>query len=138
MRRLEEIVSVEALQQALPKTLAGNVEDSLESAVADFQGALAAGRAGDERVLKALREITLPLAAALAQLQLTFDPAKIILAGRFTSLEEVFLDQLREHLKTLAPSTAMPVIVNSTLGDFNGAVGAAALAVHQWKPSAVD
>jgi hypothetical protein len=28
----------------------------------------------------------------------------------------------------------LPVVVNSELGEFNGAVGAAALALHEWKP----
>jgi hypothetical protein len=28
----------------------------------------------------------------------------------------------------------VPEIVNSTMGEFSGALGAAALAVHEWKP----
>jgi len=31
--------------------------------------------------------------------------------------------------------TDIPMILNSTMGEFNGALGAAALAVHQWKPA---
>jgi hypothetical protein len=30
----------------------------------------------------------------------------------------------------------MPSLVVSDLGEFNGALGAAALAVHEWKPAA--
>jgi hypothetical protein len=28
-----------------------------------------------------------------------------------------------------------PLIVNSTMGEYSGALGAAALAVHEWKPA---
>ncbi|MDB6028761.1 MAG: family transcriptional regulator [Verrucomicrobiales bacterium] len=75
------------------------------------------------------------LATVLLQLNLAFNPAKIILAGAMTTFGEDFLNLIQENLKSLADSSEVPKVVNSQLGDFNGAIGAAALAVHHWKPA---
>ena len=71
---------------------------------------------------------------ALNQLNVAFNPEKIILAGAFTVFGDVFLRRLEQSLAAFAPPGAAPVVVNSQLGPFNGALGAAALAVHEWKP----
>ena len=34
-----------------------------------------------------------------------------------------------------ASGANLPAIVNSTMGDYSGALGAAALGVHEWKPA---
>ena len=73
-------------------------------------------------------------AIVLAQLNLAFNPSKIILAGAITRLGDDLLKLLKADLAEISSSLELPKVVNSTLGDFNGALGAAALAVHQWKP----
>ena len=74
------------------------------------------------------------LALALCQLNLAFNPAKIILAGTMTSQSGSFLDQVKKNIADTCAPEQRPIVINSSLGEFNGALGAAALAVHQWKP----
>jgi N-acetylglucosamine repressor len=47
------------------------------------------------------------------------------------------LQPLRATTKSIIDlsESRMPEIVNSTMGVFSGALGAAALAVHEWKPT---
>jgi N-acetylglucosamine repressor len=73
---------------------------------------------------------------ALNQLHCAFNPELVVLAGVFTAFGDLFLDRLNARLKDFAPRAGAPKVVNSKLGTFNGALGAAALAVHQWKPVA--
>jgi predicted NBD/HSP70 family sugar kinase len=82
-----------------------------------------------------LEEAARTFAIVLSQLHFAFNPAKIILAGVITTMGESFLRELREQIAQFSPSPETVNLVNSTLGDFNGALGAAALAVHQWKPA---
>jgi N-acetylglucosamine repressor len=74
------------------------------------------------------------LGMVLSQMNLAFNPEKIILAGTITGFGDSFLKQLKQNVTEFSQSPDFPEIVNSSLGDFNGALGAAALAVHQWKP----
>jgi hypothetical protein len=46
------------------------------------------------------------------------------------------LERLRACFQEASRSTDLPPLAVSDLGEFNGAIGAAALAVHQWKPGA--
>ena len=64
-----------------------------------------------------------------------FDPELIILAGSLPMLGDSFLGRLKEALKKFPFLSNGPRVVYSALGEFNGALGAAALAVHEWKPS---
>ena len=95
---------------------------------------LQAAREGDESVLAILDRAAHTFGLALNQLNCAFNPEKIILAGFFKVFGGLFLDRLEQSLKAFAPPGGAPVVVNSTLGTFNGALGAAALAVHEWKP----
>ncbi len=134
--RLEEIISVKSLQRALPRLLAAGLESTGEDgSSAAREALLEAARAGDNRVLAILDGVAETLAVVLSQLQCAFDPEKIILAGPLTIFEDIFLDRLEHNFKNLVPTPGLPLVVNSTLGEFNGALGAAALAVHEWKPA---
>ncbi|HWI57968.1 MAG TPA: ROK family protein, partial [Bacillota bacterium] len=93
-------------------------------------------RAGDAQVLAILDRVALTFGLLLNQLNCAFSPEKIILAGVFTAFNDLFLQRLQQHLQRFAPPSGVPQVVNSTLGEFNGALGAAALAVHEWKPLA--
>jgi predicted NBD/HSP70 family sugar kinase len=77
------------------------------------------------------------LGQAVSQLIFALNPAQVILAGPLTLLGGTLLDPLRERVAQLlgAADADVPVIVSSTMGEYNGALGAAALAVHQWKPA---
>jgi len=89
---------------------------------------------GDDFVLRFLDRAAHAFGLALNQLNCAFNPEKIILAGAFTAFGDVFLRRLQQSLNTFAPPAGAPLVVNSQLGPFNGAIGAAALAVHEWKP----
>jgi N-acetylglucosamine repressor len=77
------------------------------------------------------------LGRAVGQLALALNPSRVIIAGPLTLLGDTLLDPLRMQVqKALQPSGAVvPEILNSTMGEYNGALGAAALAVHEWKPT---
>jgi len=83
---------------------------------------------------RSLENAARTLTLVLSQLNLAFNPAKIILAGAITGFGETFLNQLKQNVAKFSQTAQIPEIVNSSLGDFNGALGAAALAVQQWKP----
>jgi predicted NBD/HSP70 family sugar kinase len=77
------------------------------------------------------------LGRAVGEITFALNPARVILAGPLTLLGETLLQPLRARVEQILGTyeADMPVIVNSTMGEFNGALGAAALAVHQWRPT---
>jgi glucokinase len=97
-------------------------------------GALrAAAEAGNRKILHVLGRAADVHGWAIHQLQLLFDPQRLILVGPLADLGPVFLDLLEKSVRRYSPEEPSE-IVNSTLGQFSGAFGAAALALHQWKP----
>lgn len=99
-----------------------------------FEGLKQFVTAGDPGVLRALTPMGQVHGRVAAQLALLLDPERIILVGPLAELGEAFLKPLRAELMRVAGSSA-PGFVSSTLGGFSGALGAAALALHQWKPA---
>jgi glucokinase len=133
--RLEEIASLQSLRNKLaglgrPRS---NSQDTTE-AEAPLESLLHAAATGDKVVLGFLDRVAQALGLALNQLNCAFNPEKIILAGALTAFGERFLGPLEQSLSAFAVPAGAPVVVNSQLGPFNGAIGAAALAVHEWKP----
>jgi N-acetylglucosamine repressor len=133
--RLEEIASLQSLRNRLagPGRPRSNSQDTTE-AEAPLESLLRAAVAGDKVVLGFLDRVAQALGLALNQLNCAFNPEKIILAGALTAFGERFLGPLEQSLSAFAPPSGAPAVVNSQLGPFNGAIGAAALAVHEWKP----
>ncbi|EIQ01245.1 transcriptional regulator/sugar kinase [Opitutaceae bacterium TAV1] len=74
------------------------------------------------------------------QLVLHHNPQRIILTGPLTELGERLPRRLRARLDELEayPVQELPEIINSQLGPFVGALGAAALAIQQWRPEPVS
>jgi glucokinase len=133
--RLEELASVQALLNRLAiHAVTGPNSNGAPRAQAPLEALAQAALAGDEAVLALLDRVAHAFGLALNQLNCAFNPEKIILAGAFTVFGDIFLRRLEESLKRFAPPSGVPVVVNSQLGPFNGAIGAAALAVHEWKP----
>ncbi len=124
--RLEEIASLQTLRERLGSSTRAE-PDATESL-------LQAALAGDPVVLGFLDRVADSFGLALNQLNCAFNPEKIILAGALTVFGEVFLRRLEKSLKVFALPSGAPLVVDSQLGTFNGAIGAAALAVHEWKP----
>lgn len=135
---LEEVASVRAMKQALQnaisrgkKTVLSKIKEPLT--VADL---VSACQQRDALAVCVTGEAAGALGWAIGQLSLAVDPAKVVLSGPLTALGEMFLAPLRARVdRILRRSGARsPEIVNSTMGEFSGALGAAALALHEWSP----
>jgi len=72
----------------------------------------------------------------VCQVNALFNPQMFILAGSLVMLGDALLGPLRQAIRQFCPEALQqpPLVVNSELGEFNGALGAAALALHEWKP----
>jgi len=133
--RLEEIASFQSVQDCLAAAArTGPDSPAAPGPEVPVETLVQAALAGDDIVLGFLDRVAHAFGLALNQLNCAFNPEKIILAGAFTVFGEVFLRRLQQSLNTFAPPAGAPRVVNSQLGPFNGAIGAAALAVHEWKP----
>ncbi len=123
---LENTASISALLNAL-RTPTQRAEPTVDDL-------LRACKSGDARALELVTQAARLHGWAAHQMQQLFDPEKIIFAGPLTALGDVYLAPIRETLAQLSTGQHLPELVNSTLGDYNGALGAAALALHQWEP----
>lgn len=133
---LEEIASLRGIQAYL----AAHAGDRPLYAQlgADFNLArfLQAERSGDETIVKLIDRVASTLGLVASQLNRAFNSGKIILAGAFPVFGPAFLEKVRKKFQEYSRSEDLPRLVISDLGEFNGALGAAALAVHEWKPIA--
>ncbi len=142
---LEGIASLRGIQAFLAGE-AGEVQSgeggaqNLRSAPQDGEFGVAqllqAAQEGDAKVAALLERVARMLGLVISQLNRAFNPGKIILAGAFPAFGTAFLERLREHFRETSPPEELPMLVISNLGEFNGAIGAAALAVHEWRPGA--
>lgn len=135
---LQEVASFRAIQRAIQNALSAGEKSVLTgraqpTTLADL---LSAVQQRDPLTTKIVTEAARSLGWAIAQLSLVTDPEKVVLAGPLTALGDFILRPLRERAEAiLAPAELrIPEIVNSTMGEFSGALGAAALAVHEWRP----
>lgn len=136
---LQEISSVLAIQRALQKAVAGGQKSVLKGrpqplALDDILGAL---QQRDALATTVVNEAAKCLGWGIAHLSLVIDPQKIVLAGPLTMLGDAMLTPIRKMAESVLSlsGSRVPEIVNSTMGEFSGALGAAALAVHLWKPA---
>ena len=134
---LEEITSFRLLRERLSAP-PGPGLDPLVAPGTDLpvERLVQAAQAGDSLALSILDRASRTFGLVLNQINCAFNPEKIILAGVFTMFGDLFLRRLKEHLALFAPTAGPPPVVNSTLGTYNGALGAAALAGQQWRPKA--
>ena len=135
---LQEVASVRALLRAFQNAIAAGEQTMLRDlpaplAMEDVQRAI---QQRDPLAVLIIEEVARCLGRGIAQLSLVVDPQKIILAGPLTLLGEALLGPMRERVKAILDltETRMPEITGSTMGEFSGALGAAALALHGWKP----
>lgn len=135
---LQEIASVRAIQRALERAIADGQPTLLRtsSRPIPIEDILRAVQQRDPLALKIVNEAARGLGWAIGQLVLTNDPAKIMIAGPLTTLGDHLLQPVRATVDALTSTEARPrpEIVHSTMGEFIGALGAAALALHEWKP----
>jgi N-acetylglucosamine repressor len=138
---LQEVASVRAIlgaleraRQAGKKTLLSRREGPL-----NFADVLDAAKQRDHLTLEIIGVAAETLSWAVSELSFALNPSRVILAGPLTLLGETMLQPLREGAQELLQESGadVPAIVNSTMGEYSGALGAAALAVHEWKPRKV-
>ena len=135
---LQEIASVRAIAAALER--ARHKEKSLLSArngALSFPDVVQASAQRDRLTVEMVKVAADALGWAVAQLALALNPSHVILAGPLALLGETLLNPLRRRAEEILrnASGSVPAIINSTMGEYSGAVGAAALAVDVWKPS---
>jgi glucokinase len=135
---IEELAAIPALLAGLAAELRAGARSRLTAPVDSLSLAevVRAAGLGDELVLRALARQARVLAGAAFQMALLFNPQKIIVGGPMTQFGDHLLAPLRDEIRRLDRHgfCATLEITCSALGLFNGALGAAALALHQWKP----
>ena len=132
---LEEIASLRGIQAFLAANGKANPFYAQLGAEFSLTQLLKAARDGDETIVKLLEKVASTLGLVASQLNRAFNPDKIILAGAFPAFGGAFLEQVRKSFQEFSRTDDLPRLVVSDLGEFNGALGAAALAVHEWKPA---
>jgi len=139
---LQEVASVRAIIGALERArLAGRKTVlSARTEPLTFGDVLEAARQRDPLTLQVIEVAAGALGWAVGELTLALNPSLVIMAGPLTLLGEIMLRPLRDYAQDVLQESGadVPAIVNSTMGEYSGALGAAALAVHEWKPRAVS
>lgn len=136
---LQEVASVRAILAALERAR-GSKEKSVlfaQPGPLSFKDVVRAAQQRDTLTSRVLEVAAEMLGQAVGQLVLALNSSKVILAGPLTLLGDTLLRPLRAQAEELlhASGADLPSIVNSTMGEYSGALGAAALAVHEWKPT---
>jgi predicted NBD/HSP70 family sugar kinase len=100
---------------------------------------LTAALAGDPHALAAMKEAAAMHGWAIAQMVQLIDPEMVVLAGPLTALGDVYLEAVNKVTAQFASAyhPAVTVLI-SELGEFAGAVGAAALALERWRPDSLS
>lgn len=135
---LEQIASVRAILAGLTDQTLGGAQTSLslKRNRVVLEDMLLAAENNDPLVLSILRQAAEAVGQVIAQISLLLNPQLVIIAGPLAKLNEAFLEPIRQTVAPLSNSkrSRAPQIVASPFGMHGGALGAAALAVHQWKP----
>jgi len=136
---LEDVASVRAIVAALERARVAREKTILSSQRKPlaFADVVRAAQQRDTLTMQIIEASAEMLGRAVSQLIFALNPSKVIIAGPLTLLGDSLLHPLRAAVKKALRTyeTDIPMILNSTMGEFNGALGAAALAVHQWKPA---
>lgn len=138
LKPLEAIASVPAILEAIN----GNSKSDGVSESAGKKGGIwidnlpGAVMNGNKAVCDVIEKVAETLGWVVCQIDTVFNPQKVILAGSLVGLGETLLRPLRKAVERFSSELQqeLPLVVNSELGNFNGALGAAALALHEWKP----
>lgn len=136
---LEDVASVRAIVGALERARQAKEKSilSAQNSPITFSDVVRAAQLRDPLTVQIVEVAADMLGRAVSQLIFALNPSQVILAGPLTLLGGTLLYPLRERVATAlgASDADMPTIANSTMGEYNGALGAAALAVHEWKPA---
>ncbi len=138
LQPLEEIASVPAILRSVNELLQQDGDNGLivKKDALTFEEVAQSALTGNKVVCEVIESVAQTLGWAVCQIDAVFNPQKVILAGSLVVLGDTLLKPLRKAVERFSSELQQepPVVVNSTLGEFNGALGAAALALHEWKP----
>ncbi len=134
-RTIEDVASVTAMLAEAAMRLAQGETSALGKAgdvptVADL---LEAASSGDPLARSIVERAAFTHAWIVHQLALLLDPERMVIAGPLAE-GPIYLDMLQQATARLAGPPLGSRVVRSTLGTFAGALGAAALAFHHWRP----
>jgi N-acetylglucosamine repressor len=137
---LEQEASVRAILQQLASSIAAGQKSSLTlrpRRALRLEDVLQAARDGDRLVVDTLQRAAKAIGEVVSQWSLLLNPQQVVVAGPLASLGDIFLEPMQEVVASLAPPlhATPPRIVASQLGDVGGALGAAAIALHEFKPA---
>ena len=136
---LEEMASVRAILAAMERARESREKSMLlpRAGPLTFADVVRAAQQRDAVTVQIIEVAAEVLGRAVGKLILALDPSRVILAGPLTLLGGTLLNPLRATVESVLKfsDANMPLILNSTMGEYNGALGAAALAVHEWKPA---
>jgi N-acetylglucosamine repressor len=139
LQTLEQIASIPAILQKVRDGIRAGDDTILRSTNESFsfEDLVYAATKCDPLVTRVLQDVAQTMGWVCCQLNALFNPPKIILAGPLVGLGAIFLNPLQEAANVFCAQAnqSAPTIVDSELGLFNGALGAAALALHRWKPT---
>ena len=138
MAELQEVASARAILAAwarAQKTESRKARHTARPPV--FADLVQAVQQEDALAGRIITEAAAMLGWAVSKLALALNPSRVILAGPLTLLGDALLGPLRRRADELLRESGAdaPEFVNSTMGEYSGALGAAALAVHEWKPA---
>ncbi len=136
---LEHKASVRAILQQLTDAARAGAKTSLKvhaNRTVPLEDMLRAARDDDPLVSKVLHQTAEYVGRTICQMNLLLNPQQVIIAGPLADLDRTFMQPIREIVERLTPRLhgRVPQIVASQMGEFGGALGAAALAVHHWSP----
>jgi predicted NBD/HSP70 family sugar kinase len=138
LQSLEEIASVPAILKAFNEASkrSGSAGPGGKKGSLSFEDVSQAAMEGNEVVCRVVENVAQTLGWVVCQIDAVFNPQKVILAGSLVALGDTLLNPLRTAVERFSSELQQepPLVVNSELGEFNGALGAAALALHEWKP----
>ena len=134
---LEEVASLRAILNRLTADVTAGKPSVLKRSrqQATLQSLCDAAEANDALVVNVLRTAAVEVARSISQMILLVDPQRVILCGPLASLRETYVVPLCEAVdRFIPPERSSCEVVASELGEFVGALGAAALPAHQWRP----
>jgi predicted NBD/HSP70 family sugar kinase len=134
--RLEQVASLAAILR-LAQDAKDNGHETLLSAVKtelSIDDLFHAMLAGDAYACSLIDSTAWVLGWVVSQLCALFDTQKVIFTGRLVELGDRFLTPVRAAAAQWTGTALEVEITGSALGTYNGALGAAALALQQWKP----
>jgi len=134
-RTIEDVASVTAMLDEVSERLARGEKSLLGKPgdLPDVANLLKASDAGDALARSIVENAAYTHGWVVHQLALLLDPERVIVAGPLVK-GTVYLEALKYATTRLAGASLSSRVVRSTLGDFAGARGAAALAFHNWRP----